>query len=129
MKTLLTYLAGPIYGQSDESCFEWRKEATAVLRAKNIMTLDPTVRDYRGKEQENIDRIVIGDKRAIMAADTVLCYSPEPSYGTAMEVFFAWSMHKQVLTVTTSQSPWINYHSTLVVSTLKEALDLLEKKE
>ena len=127
MRARLVYLAGPIY-DCDDTCVEWRKAAAGILRSKKIMTLSPMNRDYRGREDEQIIRrlIVEKDKRDIMASDTVLALCEQPSFGTAMEVLFAWGLRKQVVAVTRHGSPWIRYHADKVFDNLDEALGAME---
>jgi nucleoside 2-deoxyribosyltransferase len=122
----LVYLAGPIYEQ-DDTCIRWRKAAQKILRKKNIMSIAPTDVDYRGYErrEQTANQIVKRDKGWIMDCDTVLAKCDFPSYGTAMEIMFAWSLQKQIIVVTNSHSPWIRYHASHVFPTLDEALDNL----
>ena len=119
----LVYLAGPIYEQ-DDTCIRWRDATAKLLQRKKIMSLKPTDADYRGKETHafNRERIIQKDKTDIMMADTILGKCDFPSWGTAMEIMFAWSLHKQVIVVTNSQSPWIQYHATHVFPTVDEAI-------
>jgi len=123
----LVYLAGAIYEQ-DDTCIRWRKTASALLRKKNIMSLRPTDADYRGKEQSKHipETIVQKDKRDIMTCDTILAKCEVPSFGTAMEIMFAWSLRKQIIVVTNSFSPWIRYHADEIYPTLEEAIKSLE---
>lgn len=123
----LVYLAGPIYEQ-DDTCIRWRKAAHKLLRLKNVMSIAPTDADYRGKETiaGNPERIVESDKKSIMMCDTLLAKCDHPSYGTAMEVLFAWSLRKQVIVVTNSYSPWIRYHADHVFPTVEEAIKNME---
>jgi len=127
MKTRLVYLAGPIY-DCDDTCAEWRKDAARKLRRKRIMTLSPMNRDYRGKEQNpTIRNLIVGkDKDDVLRCDTILAVCEQPSFGTAMEVYFAWSLQKQILVVTRHGSPWIRYHATEIFDSLDEAIDALE---
>ena len=123
----LVYLAGPIYEQ-DDTCIRWRKATHKLLMKKNIMCLKPTDADYRGMERKPDipERIVKRDKTDIMTCDTVLAKCDHPSYGTAMEIMFAWSLRKQIIVVTNSYSPWIRYHADYIFPTLEEALNNLE---
>ena len=95
------------------------------------MSLSPTDADYRG--QESIagmpKRIVERDKKDIVTCDTILAKCDQPSWGTAMEIMFAWSLHKQIIVVTSSMSPWIRYHADYVFPTLDEALKAMEYPE
>lgn len=123
----LVYLAGPIYEQ-DDTCIRWRKAAQKILRKKNIMSIAPTDVDYRGYErrEQTANEIVKRDKGWIMDCDTVLAKCDFPSYGTAMEIMFAWSLQKKIIVVTNSHSPWIRYHASHVFPTIDEALGNLQ---
>jgi nucleoside 2-deoxyribosyltransferase len=123
----LVYLAGPIYEQ-DDTCIRWRKAAQKILRTKNIMSIAPTDVDYRGYErrEQTANEIVKRDKRWIIDCDTVLAKCDFPSYGTAMEIMFAWSLQKQIIVVTNSHSPWIRYHACRVFPTVEEALENMQ---
>lgn len=128
--TRLVYLAGPIYEQ-DDTCIRWRKACANLLQRKNIMSLKPTDADYRGRETiAGIPKqIVESDKKSIMHCDTLLAKCDHPSYGTAMEVYFGWSLRKQVIVVTNSFSPWIRYHADHVFPTVEEAVNNLQFPE
>jgi len=127
MNTSLVYLAGPIY-EMDDTCIRWRKGAALLLRKKGIMSISPTDADYRGKESIAgiAKQVVERDKRDIVKCDTIIAKCDMPSYGTAMEILFAWSLQKQIVVVTNTKSPWITYHASEIVSTVEEAVNLLE---
>lgn len=126
----LVYLAGPIYEQ-DDTCIRWRKATAKLLQKQNIMSLSPTDADYRGRESiAGIPKqIVESDKKSIMYCDTLLAKCDHPSYGTAMEVYFAWSLRKQVVVVTNSFSPWIRYHADHIFPTVEEAVANMQMPE
>ena len=127
MKVRLVYLAWAIY-EMDDTCVRWRKTVSALLRKKGVQSLKPTDADYRGKETiAGIPtQIVERDKRDIVTCDTILAKCDQPSWGTAMEIMFAWSLHKQIIVVTSSMSPWIRYHADYVFPTLDEAINAME---
>jgi len=127
MKVRLVYLAGAIY-EMDDTCVRWRKTVSALLRKKGVQSLKPTDADYRGKETiAGIPtQIVERDKRDIVTCDTILAKCDQPSWGTAMEIMFAWSLHKQIIVVTSSMSPWIRYHADYVFTTVEEAINAME---
>jgi len=127
MKVRLVYLAGAIY-EMDDTCIRWRKAASVLLRKKGVQSLKPTDADYRGKETiAGIpEQIVERDKRDIVACDTILAKCDQPSWGTAMEIMFAWSLHKQIVVVTSSMSPWIRYHADYVFTTVEDAIKAME---
>lgn len=123
------YLCGPINGCTDEEANDWRSAAKRSLRAE---CFDPMVRDYRGRELEPgiADEIVNNDKADIKACDTILVYYEKPSVGTSMEVLFAHERGKWIIVVDRSGkplSPWLLYHSDVVVSTLAEAIAEINK--
>jgi nucleoside 2-deoxyribosyltransferase len=129
------YLAGPINGCSDAEAFDWRDDMTARLEGHTIIS--PMVRDYRGRENENVKEIVEGDKEDIRRSDVVIAYCPRPSVGTSMEVYLAWATQKLVLIYApadASISPWLRYHShevlhdpNDVVAAVKEVSEVLSR--
>ena len=119
------YLAGPIFGAHDKDCLDWRR--TTLERYPS--SLDPMRRDYRGAEDDNIVDIVEWDKIDIDASDIILANCPIPSAGTSMEIFYAWQKHKVVITVVPHKSevsPWIKYHSTIVIDIISNAFDYID---
>lgn len=120
------YLAGPINGCSDEEAFGWRREATAKL-SPSCEILDPMARDYRGSEVGNEAQIVEGDKADIDSADVVLINALRSSWGTAMEVLYAYDRKKRVIAFVGNQrpSPWLTYHSEYVFPDLQDCVTTL----
>jgi len=119
----VVYLAGPINGIKDSEVFGWRRVAAEALKEHdpNIEVLDPTRRDFRGLEATSEREIVEGDLDDIRKSTILLAYTPRPSHGTSMEIFFA--KHVVGITVITAcpwpnekTSPWVHYHSNVVVS-------------
>ena len=126
MVVKLIYLAGPINGKTDEECRAWREQMRTRFAKKNIMTVSPLWNDYRGVELENAEKLVNKDKDWIMTCDTLVAFCEEPSFGTAMEIYFAWTLHKQIIVVSSRESPWLHYHADVVVDNLDKVLDLVE---
>jgi hypothetical protein len=56
----------------------------------------------------------------------LLVNATTPSYGTNMEILFAYENHKKIIAYTKQPlektSPWLMEHSTMIVTTLKEAI-------
>lgn len=118
------YLAGPIHGMTDLECKAWRTEATALLAVHDVETIDPMLRDFRGAEEEFADELVEADKEDIEQSDVVLVNANHPGWGTAMEVFYAKSLGKQVISFTNADSisPWLRCHTCGIFGTLHEAI-------
>lgn len=115
------YLCGPINGCTDAEAIDWRE----AVKQNRPDAIDPMKRDYRGKEAESYREIVDLDKRDVRAADVVLVNYVKPSVGTAMEVFYAWTLGKPVVlwcAPDANLSPWLRYHSTSIVHSLEAAL-------
>jgi nucleoside 2-deoxyribosyltransferase len=117
------YLCGPINGCTDEGANGWR---TFVIQVSpHFKHINPMRRDYRGKEDLNVNEIVELDKIDIMKCDAILVNYDKPSVGTSMEVLFAFERGKLVVVVAppdVSISPWLRYHSHRIEPSFAEAL-------
>jgi nucleoside 2-deoxyribosyltransferase len=121
--TTKVYLAGGINGCTDDEAVNWREWVKERLGAENC--IDPMRRDYRGREDQCADEIVEGDKADIRESRAVLANCWRVSWGTAMEILFAFERGIPVIAVVPADavvSPWLRYHTLSVVSTLEEAL-------
>lgn len=123
------YLAGPIFEQTDEEARDWREYVKARYDGP---TLDPMRRDYRGREASPAvtEAIVAGDKLDIKRSDVLIANCPRPSYGTAIEIFYAHSIGVPVVAVMPAGpvSPWVVHHATAIVHNLDEGIDLINDK-
>jgi len=127
-----TYLCGGINNLSDAECNDWRDIATAKLRTK---VLNPMVRDCRGKEN-NIDPswLVTADVEDIEKSHFVLVNATKPSWGTAMEVVYAYNASMFIVAFVGDPltrdplSPWLRHHCDLIVPTLEGAIDVINGK-
>ncbi len=123
------YLAGGINGLSDTLARDWRNYVKAEFEAsgKDIEALDPMVRDYRGVEALHTRDIVEGDIADIDACHAVIAMCQRPSWGTAMEIFYAHRKGTPVYAVIgmdpqVTPSPWLAHHSKAVFLTLDAAV-------
>jgi nucleoside 2-deoxyribosyltransferase len=118
------YLAGPINGCSDNECCGWREKAKILLDPH--VCVDPMIRDYRNIEDLAYISLVEDDKNDIDSCDVVLAMCSKPSVGTSMEILYAWENNKIVVVIGFGKlSPWIRYHSRVVVSSLSEAVKFI----
>jgi hypothetical protein len=124
------YLGGAINGCTDEEANGWRQAFMEQNPGWDYK--DPMVRDYRGREEECVQEIVELDKQDIDNCDIGLFNAWQPSAGTSMEVYYAWtgryrprsSVTQRVVLVIPEHlriSPWYRYHSDVIVPTLAEA--------
>jgi len=122
------YLAGPINACSDDEVTVWRAEVRELVEDLGHEVLDPADRDFRGVEAESFVDIVEGDKSDIDKCDVFFAYCWQPSYGTAMEILYAFIEERISIAVVPEGkpvSPWVQYHVTDVYRTLEAALDRL----
>jgi nucleoside 2-deoxyribosyltransferase len=120
------YLCGPINGCTDAECNDWRAEVKRHFPA----AVDPMKRDYRGKEAESYREIVDLDKRDVRNVDVLLVNYVKPSVGTAMEVFYAWTLGKPIIVLCAADasiSPWLRYHSTSFVHSVADAVSKIQE--
>lgn len=115
------YLAGPINGCDDSQAHGWRDAVRADPLAKLAEIIDPMTRDYRGAEAANVEAIVAGDLTDIDSCDVLLANCWTPSYGTAMEIFYAHQKGKVVVIVSESRSPWLVHHCDFITDSLESA--------
>lgn len=127
MKTI--YLCGAINGCTDAQCKNWRDHVKRRL-APYYHVLDPMRRDFRGREANSAVEIVHGDYADIDASDILLVAAERPSWGTAMEVHYAFSSGRKFIVSVVGQadvSPWLRYHSHRLQHTMDGAIDLLKE--
>jgi len=118
------YLCGPINGCTDSEAKDWRE----FVKTKLPNTVDPMRRDYRGREDDNVNEIVEGDKADINLCSHLLVNYDKTSGGTSMEILYAWERDIPVIVVAAPESrisPWLRYHSTEIVHSFAEAIELL----
>ena len=118
------YLAGPIFGKSDDQCKAWRNASRQLIEAAGHLAVDPMDRDYRMKEDCFIDEIVVLDKRDIDSCDALLVNANNPSWGTAMEVMYGYFQGKVICCFCggDSISPWLSFHSSAIFHSAPDAV-------
>lgn len=127
------YLAGPMHGCGDAQALDWRRLAVDELAQAGVEALDPSeLGDYRGREGDVEPAVVVNnDLIAIASCDMVLANCWRPSYGTAMEIAIAQREHGiEVVTVvpdTRKVSPWLRAHSTKIVGSLAQGIDVVRR--
>jgi len=98
---------------------DWRERAKRDI--PEIEWVDPMARDYRGRESENVREIVESDIADIASCDIIFVWAERPSWGTAMEIVYARQAGKRIVTYCSGRiSPWLQYHSSVVVNTWED---------
>ena len=114
------YLAGPINKCGDRECMHWRARAKRMIDAR---MRDPMERDFRGVEGANTNAIVCGDLKDIRKATIILVNAAQPSWGTSMEIAYAYLQGKVIFAFGAGDapSPWLAYHCDRLFSNLESA--------
>lgn len=126
----ILYLCGAMDNVSEDERHGWREEVKQKWKAD--WCLDPTRRDYGERDLDEVCRELVDlDKRDIMASDITLVNYTRPSVGTSMEILFSWERHMPVVIIDKAEngfiSPWLYYHSTVIVDSIDEALDWIKE--
>jgi nucleoside 2-deoxyribosyltransferase len=127
----VVFLSGPMRGVLRSEGLGWRNKIKDIL-GPNFKILHA----YRGREEKETftdSRLaIIRDKNDISKSDIVIVndtYSKVSMIGTAMEVFFAYSLNKVVIIFGEAHlnDYWLNFHSHVRVKSLEEACDIVTK--
>lgn len=109
------YLAGNIKDNEKEA-ESWRRKLKAQFPFNLILFIDPLERNRINKSFKidfyRPNEIVRLDKQDILNSDIVLAKVDKPTFGTAMEICFAYENKIPVILVSKIEdmSPWLKYH-------------------
>lgn len=123
------YLAGAISGLSPSEYREWRITATRLLE-NQYKILTPLRRDWTPGDPESIKAVIEGDKQDIQDCDLLLVNANSPSWGTAMEIFLAHGLGKEIVIFTSDAAPsiWLTHHSSSHFDNLAQAIRFLKDR-
>jgi len=113
------YLAGAIQNASDP--ITWRRSLTSKM-PEGWEVVDPTQIELFVGEEDNEEaarRIVTNDFNAIRKCDAVLALVNIASWGTGMEILFAYQLRIPVIIWSPNNKPvgpWLQFHSTVILS-------------
>ncbi|MGB9915646.1 MAG: nucleoside 2-deoxyribosyltransferase [Candidatus Bathyarchaeales archaeon] len=126
MKTV--FISGPILGMETEQGY--RDIITKICQKLGLDVIDPWRREkvlYKGDEKCWWDNVpaygfIQRDLDDINRSDIIITYLPKLSAGACMELFYAKRKGKQVIVVSEIEqlSPWIKYHSDMIIKSLDE---------
>lgn len=133
LKSRSVYLAGPIENCTHEEMWDWRNKATAALSPIHCFNPCKRIFDFSNGLTDSISKqIVTLDKAEIAASDALLVgYNPPAAgskmTGTTMEIIYAFERGKLVVVVSSlpTVSPWVDYHSHIVVRELDEGIQYI----
>ncbi len=129
------FIGGPILGIEKHQ--DYRKTVTQITDKLGLEIIDPWKRErvlYNGTEECWWDKVPTFDfvQRDLDDADRcdiMVVYLPVLSAGACMEMFYAKRRGKKVIVVSPIKclSPWIVYHSDMIIKGFDELEDILRK--
>lgn len=122
------YLSGGIAGLSAADCNDWRQRAIELFDPR-ISALNPMRWDHSGRSNSPVSEIVERDLRDIDECAAVLVKVDKPSWGTAMEIRYAYQLGKPVIAfgIPDVSSAWLEHHCSRFFGTLETAVEYLNK--
>lgn len=136
MKTTkpIIYLAGPIQHATPDQRDGWRDR---IIRnhSDDFELLDPReyVPDILEIDYSFDANIIKADLALISRCNVLLAYTPFPSVGTSMEIFYAHRFAEKMVVVWHPSeaglvSPWITAHASVVVRNLEDAMRYIKSR-
>ncbi len=129
------FISGPIIGMEKQQ--NYRKTITAVCAKLGFDVIDPWKRErvlYNGTEECWWDKVPTFDfvQRDLDDADlcdVMVVYLPILSAGACMEMFYAKRKGKKVIVVSEMKclSPWIVFHSDIIIKSFNQLEETLKK--
>ena len=135
---LKIYLAGT----SDYNALKYRQDAKNSFSNK-LTLFDPftevenSITNFElGKpwqlSNEQVEKIVVGDKEAINTCDIVVAYIENCTFGTTMEILHAWNNNIPVFIINPEQNlihdVWLRYHTTKFFTSTNECFKFIIKE-
>lgn len=129
------FISGPIIGMEKQQ--DYRKAITKTVEKMGLEIIDPWKRErvlYNGTEECWWDKVPTFDfvQRDLDDADRcdiMVVYLPILSAGACMEMFYAKRKGKKIIVVSEIKclSPWIVFHSDMIIKSFNELEGALEK--
>jgi nucleoside 2-deoxyribosyltransferase len=133
MKSL--FISGPIIGMEKNQ--DYRKSITKIAEKAGFEVIDPWKRErviYQGTEDCWWDKVPVFDfiQRDLDDADkcdVMVVYLPILSAGACMEMFYAKRKGKHIIVVSEIKclSPWIVFHSDIIIKSFSELEEALSE--
>jgi nucleoside 2-deoxyribosyltransferase len=129
------FISGPILGMEKQQ--DYRQTITAIANKLDLEIIDPWKRErvlYNGTEECWWDKVPTFEfiQRDLDDADRcniMVVYLPIISAGACMEMFYAKRKGKHIIVVSPNKclSPWIVYHSDIIIQSFDELEEALNK--
>jgi hypothetical protein len=129
------FIGGPILGMEKQQ--DYRQTITAIANKLDLEVIDPWKRErvlYSGTEECWWDKVptfefIQRDLDDADRCDIMVVYLPILSAGACMEMFHAKCKGKKVIVVSDIKclSPWIVYHSDMIIKSFNELEEALRK--
>ncbi len=130
MKLTRGYLAHPVLAREKVAIFERNFELRTGIDLINPFTEvereteENLLVSEHGDYPDNGDRIVDMDLKAILTCDFVVAFiTSQRSYGTIMEICYAYSMGKPVFIICENgheKHPWLVYHASKIFTNTRD---------
>ena len=127
------FISGPIIGMEKKQ--DYRKSITQIAEKLGFEVIDPWKRErviYKGTEECWWDKVPVFDfiQRDLDDADkcdVMVVYLPILSAGACMEMFYAKRKGKNIIVVSEIKclSPWIVFHSDMIIKSFSELEEAL----
>lgn len=123
------YLAGSVYDDKIEK--DWKKDFIAYIgHSERYYIIDPNpIKEHDPLKLGMINYDVVGyDKKAIDNSDILVAYVNKASFGTAMEIHYAFSRQNISIYVINPNEKfkidiWLNYHCAMMFNNVKDCAD------
>ena len=123
------YLAGTCY--EDEIDINWKKSFINYLKhSERYYITDPNpTKEHDPLKLGMVNFDVVGyDKRSIDNSDIVVAYINKASFGTAMEIYYAFIKQNISIYVINPNEKfktdiWLNYHCAMMFNNIKDCAD------
>ena len=121
------YLAGTIYTEEPHKSwkYEFRNSMSGKISNKiSFSYIDPNPNTENNEFSKKV--VVPIDKQIISSSDILIAYIVNCSFGTTMEIFYAFQQQNKLVIVIDpyekyGEDVWLKYHTHLIVNNIEQA--------
>ncbi|MGQ3722928.1 hypothetical protein [Natrialba aegyptia] len=118
-------VAKNIHRLPDEPYLEAVHEASMATSMNQVLADPSIIPEYTSENV--IDSIVERDLELLSESDLLLAYLPQPSCGTAIEIFWAHKYNIPSVVISTSPPHFVQYFTNHICRGLNESIRILEE--